>query len=126
GYDDVMTSNSGISDGSYGGEAMIIFLNNGGHLQDTIDYTTPLAPTAIGSGDIDGDGNLDLVVTGSTANAVGVLFGTATGSFGSPVGYPVAGTPTSLVVRDLNNDGLADVATAFSGSGGVVVLANQG
>jgi len=76
------------------------------------------SPVAIAAGDLNGDGNVDLVV--ACSGTVSVLLGTGTGTFAPAVTYPV-GTPTALVLADFNGDGKLDVAVT-DGPGGTVNL----
>ncbi|PSB40145.1 peptidase C11 clostripain, partial [filamentous cyanobacterium Phorm 6] len=79
------------------------------------------------TGDLNGDGFLDLVVVGNTTydfkKDIVILLGTGTtGSFGTPISLfqQDKENPTGVVVRDFNGDGKLDLATAnfgFSNNG---------
>jgi len=85
----------------------------------------------IGIGDLNDDGFADLVLAeggfdgglllSSTAE---VAFGNGLGGFTAPVALPGLGFP--LVVADLNQDGLADIAANTSDGSQLAVLINQG
>ena len=72
--------------------------------------------TAIAVGDFNGDGVLDLAVSGTTAsgNAVIILQGDGTGAFSNvtPSGIAVGNGPSSVVTGDFNGDGNLDFAVA--------------
>ncbi len=72
----------------------------------------------VSSGDVNGDGLIDLVVANSSADSVSVLFGRGDGTFESAVNYAVGGDqPKSVILADLNGDGLLDLMTANQGIG---------
>src|SRR3954470_22455802 len=49
------------------------------------DFEGPNSPVAIAGGDFNGDGAIDLVVTGDVDNAVDVLLGNGDGTFQAPL-----------------------------------------
>jgi len=73
----------------------------------------PVSSSQLGCGDIDHDGDQDLVV-GYSANFLGeygisVRRGNGDGTFAAPELYPQPVFPNPLVLRDLNGDGFLDV-----------------
>ena len=76
----------------------------------------PLAPgpTAIVSGDFNGDGRTDIAV--ADVNGVSVLLGRPNGTFSAKVDYSIGGsTPTGLAVGDMNGDGKLDLIVVANG-----------
>lgn len=71
---------------------------------------------ALTTGDLDGDGNLDLVETrtGFAAPAVGVSLGDGTGDVGPTASYPTVNSE-AVTTADLNADGAVDVISAGDG-----------
>jgi hypothetical protein len=74
-------------------------------------------PTAIFSGDLNGDGILDLAVANDSSNTLAVSFGDGSGAF--PTFTPLALTPgdtspLSVTGGDLDGDGDLDLATVSS------------
>src|SRR5437867_1290634 len=76
-------------------------------------------------GDLNSDGNPDLVVANLFSSRVSVLLGNGDGSFGVHTDYG-AGDPFSLAIGDLNADGKPDVVTANWISNTVSVLLGNG
>jgi hypothetical protein len=95
--------------------------------------------SSIAVGDVNGDGKPDLVVANCgqvdaacisfNASTVGVLLGNGDGTFQPAVTYDSGGlTAVSVVIADVNGDGLPDVVVANRGSSGgsVGVLLGNG
>ena len=94
-----------------------ILLGNGdGTFQPALSYPFGAAST---SGDFNGDGFTDLVLTDASGNTVGIMLGRGDGTF-QQVTAVSAGAP--LAVTDFNGDGKADLLTANSANGTVTVL----
>ena len=85
-------------------------------------YATGLGPQGIAVADFNGDGILDLAVTNSAGNTVGVLLGKGNGTFQTQVTYPVGSNPIQIAVADFLGDGVPDVAVANALDNTVSVL----
>lgn len=80
--------------------------------------TMPVTDAEIGDLDGDGDGDIVFVVqsqTGGTAGQLGVMRGNGTGTFASPVFITVPDLGGALEVVDLDNDGREDVIAVRTG-----------
>ncbi|WP_417265551.1 FG-GAP-like repeat-containing protein [Brumimicrobium sp.] len=75
--------------------------------------------------DLDGDGNLDVVLVNFNMNRAAVLMGNGDGTFQSPVAYTTNAGPTIVQVADINNDTYLDFAI-ITNSGNVDVFINDG
>ena len=90
------------------------------------------SPFFVASGEFNGDGKPDLVVTNngiSDETHISVLLGDGAGNFSAPTKYSVGGTgplPNWLVVSDFNRDDNSDVATANFGDDTISVLLGNG
>jgi FG-GAP-like repeat len=87
-------------------------------------YAVARDPDELVSGDLDGDGDLDLVT--ATSKGVSVLLNRGDGTFPAPRGYRAGGN--HLAIGDLNADGRLDLATtaALLRNPHVSVLLNKG
>jgi hypothetical protein len=102
-----------------------VLLNGGdGRLADAAWYETVTGTVAIG--DIDGDGDTDIIDTGPGGWSADVLLNDGKGVFGAASGHAVA-SPTQTAIGDMNGDGLADlVVTQGAVDFGFAVMLNDG
>jgi hypothetical protein len=107
-----------------------ILLGNGdGTFQDPIVTVPPFNVLAIGVGDFNGDGNLDLATAGNgTGNAytVNILLGNGNGTFSYGATYPGGESPGSIAVGDFGGKDKLDLAVANTEGGSIGVLLGNG
>lgn len=84
----------------------------------------PGKPFVVGAGDLDGDGNLDLVSTMSAPAGVEIFYGNGDGTFAAPVFLPTTRTFFQVAVADMDNDGKPDLVLADNN--GLAVIHNTG
>ncbi len=84
------------------------------------------SPTGLAAGDLNGDGNVDLVVSNSGDNTISVLLGKGDGTFTNGATYPVGNVPSQLTLADLNGDGKLDISVVNSTDNNVQVLLGEG
>jgi hypothetical protein len=81
---------------------------------------------AIVVADFNGDGQVDVAVTDSSANDVYILLGKGDGTFGPAGTIAVGSSPDAIVAGDFNNDGKLDLAVANGGDNTVTLLLGNG
>ena len=69
-------------------------------------------PHSIRAGDLNGDGNIDLVTANDGSNNVSILYGTGTGKFAKAVNYATGQMPKGVELGDINGDGRLDIVTS--------------
>ena len=98
-----------------------------GKLQAAQDFNAGVtAPEAFAFGDFNGDGNLDLAVTGSQSNKVSILLGNGTGGFSPGATFDTGPSPIGVVAGDFNGDGNLDLAVVNNGLDNVSILLGSG
>jgi hypothetical protein len=128
----IKTGAPGVAAISSGTTNSLYILTNDGSGILSLANTYPLQQPsyAIAAADVNGDGNLDLIVTGADPNShnwsYSVLLGNGDGSFQSPTLYQqnVQAVPSMIVIADFNNDGKPDFALPVGNS--VAVLLGNG
>ena len=85
-------------------------------------------PVYVAVGDMNNDGNMDLVTANSAGNSISVLLGNGNGTFQTAITTGLVGgiQPMGLALGDFNNDSKLDVATADYGSNDVAILLGNG
>jgi FG-GAP-like repeat/Abnormal spindle-like microcephaly-assoc'd, ASPM-SPD-2-Hydin len=104
--------------------------NGDGTFGAAIDTPVPynIGGFGIASGDFDGDGKLDVAVSGffGSANQVDILLGNGDGSFRADGFYPVSLAPLSVVAGHFNADKKVDLAVGNLEGNSISVLLGNG
>jgi len=95
------------------GDTVSILLGNGdGTFQPPVNFATGKNPNAIFVADINGDGNLDIVVSNASSNSLTVLAGKGDGTFTAEPSPSLPFSPKSIQSGEFNGDGKLDIAVA--------------
>ena len=109
------------------GAEPVCFSNTSGHIaillgrHDGTFFVAPSItvaniPSALATGDFNGDGKIDIAVANSGGSSVTILLNDGLGGFTpAPSTVPVADFPNSIAVGDFNRDGKLDLAVTNSG-----------
>ncbi len=82
-------------------------------------------PTAVVTGDFNGDKNQDMAVTNYESGTVSILLGNGNGTFLPQTPIPTGASPFSVATGDFNNDSKLDLVTAnLAGQSFTVLLGN--
>jgi len=123
GHLDIVTANEEQS----GSDTVSVFINNGsGGFEDRFEYPVGACPRSAVLGDIDIDGDLDIITANSEDNTIAVLKNNGTGFFETKIGYAVGDGPFSLGIDDIDGDYDLDIVTGNYGDNTVSVLRNEG
>ena len=119
-----------VSVGNGGVGEFNVFLGQGaGTFQPLGPVEFPNPTTSLASGDFDGDGVPDLVLTFGGyggSNTIGVLLGNGDGTFRTGGSFLAGVDPFAVSVGDFNEDGNLDVVAANGGSTNVSLLLGDG
>jgi hypothetical protein len=118
-----------VAVGNGSGQVSVLLGNGAGGLSRAGGSPFGLSPAAIGAGDFNRDGRLDVAVA-NTNGKITILAGSGNGALTPmPAATPplaAGGSPSSMVVADIDRDGIPDLAVANGGTGDVSVLTGNG
>ncbi len=83
-------------------------------------------PSAMATGDFDGDGNVDVAVVSQGTNTVSILLGAFGGFLNPGASYPTGYTPSGIVAADFNGDGVLDLAFTNSRDNTITIFLGNG
>ena len=113
----------------FGSGKVTVLLNDGsGRFSQATNspFTVGSSPFAVAVGDLNGDGNLDIVTANSGSNNVSVLLGVGNGSFNAASPVSVGASPMGIALGDMDGGGVLDIVVSDSSSSDVRVLPGNG
>ncbi len=102
----------------FGNSGVQVLLNQGGGvLSAAINYAAPgiSAGRGLAAGDLDNDGDTDLLMGDASVSVKAVLSNNGAGVFDQSTSFGAGGDCIALAIGDLDNDGDEDAVSAFGG-----------
>lgn len=99
-----------------------------GSFTGPVKFNVGNGPVSTALGDLDGDGNMDIVTVNALTDDLTILLGDGTGSYTEPSNSPLAAGSVLIDVKlaDVNNDGNLDIITVKSTSNEVDIFLGIG
>jgi hypothetical protein len=97
-----------------------------GSFSSTVQVGVGASPYNLASGDLNGDGRLDVVTANYGGGSISVLMGNGNATFAPAVNYAAGSNPFGIGLGDLNGDGRLDVVVANSSSHNLMVRLGNG
>ena len=97
---------------NYEGESISILLGRGDgtfNRQDMSNAPGTMYPLFVITGDVNGDGNIDILTTNQFSSNVSIFLGNGNGTFQYPTPLATSLYPRSIVLGDFNSDGKQDI-----------------
>ncbi len=115
---DLIVTNSGADN------VAILIGNGAGSFAPATFFSTGggQAPTSVACGDINNDGNKDIVVTHSLSSGFALMYGNGAGSFTFNSTYATPIVPIDIKISDFTNDGNKDVVITNFNSNSISVF----
>ncbi|RLS83997.1 MAG: DUF4347 domain-containing protein, partial [Planctomycetota bacterium] len=97
---------------NYCGESISILLGRGDgtfNRQDMSNAGGTTSPSFVITGDVNGDGKIDILTTNQNSSNVSVFLGNGNGTFQNPTLLSTSAIPSRIVAGDFNSDGKLDI-----------------
>jgi hypothetical protein len=104
----------------------LLFNDGNGSFANPVNLIVGDIPVGISSGDIDGDGSLDLAVANSSSNTISLFFNDGSGEFGIPQSLFVGAEPITPLLLLMDGDDILDLVVSSRAASHVgVFLGNR-
>ncbi|MFZ4619889.1 MAG: FG-GAP-like repeat-containing protein [Bacteroidota bacterium] len=115
-----------IATANYTSNSISVMLNTGSRsFAAPISYSLAADVRSINSGDVDNDGDIDLIASVNNSK-ISILKNNGNGTFAAAVNYTVGAWPIYSAVTDIDGDGDLDIASGNFSSGTISVITNNG
>lgn len=126
-FHDKTNSNLDLAVANFTANTISVFPGNGdGTFGTPTTLVTGVGPSALTTGDFNGDGHQDIAVTNKSSNTVSVFLGNGDGTFKSRVDYPTGRAPVWVSTADFRGIGDLDLAVANNTDNTVSILLGNG
>jgi sugar lactone lactonase YvrE len=122
---DLIVAQQGSSTSSAGQVAIFFGHGDGTFTEASSTTSVASAASSIIPTNLDGDGHVDLILSGEGASGITVLLGKGDGTFTSLAGPSQAGE-AAVEVADVNNDGFPDLVFGAAGTSDLTVFLGNG
>ena len=103
--------------------SITVYLGNGSHgFSKAVTFDAGTVANSLALGDLNGDGNLDVVTVTTTDDSVSVFLGNGDGTFRAPTRIAVFDFPTTVRVADVTGDNILDIITGSGGTFGASTI----
>lgn len=126
-FHDTTNSNLDLAVANFNDNTISLFPGNGdGTFGTPTTLVTGLGPSAITTGDFNGDGHQDIAVADKNANTVSVFLGNGDGTFKKRIDYATGRAPVWVSTADLRGIGDLDLVVANNTDNTVSILLGNG
>ena len=112
GRDDIVVLSDDFCDKATPGKFSILYGEDEQQFSDPVLIADAGVPTAVVSGDVDGDDDIDLIYADFETDSVRVHLNNGNGTFAPVSAYPAGEDPLRLQLDDIDQDGAPDIVAA--------------